>query len=120
MLEKANRLRQRVDILKTTQSGQRINSGSLTGFFLKVDNNDQPKFGYIVSRRIGGSVDRHRVTRQLRHLSYPWVGKLPKTTYLVIRPNTKIEKYESDFNKLLEKIILKSNGSKEVIEKVLF
>ena len=119
MLAKANRLRQRADFLKTTQLGQRFHSGSLTGFFLKVDDSDQPKFGYIVSRRIGGSVDRHRVTRQLRHLSYPWVEKLPKTTYLVIRPNIKIEKYESDFNKLLTKIISKTNGSQEIPEKVL-
>ena len=33
---------------------------------LKVENNPTPQFGFVVSKKIGGAVQRHRVTRILR------------------------------------------------------
>ena len=44
-----------------------------------------PRAGLVVSKAVGGSVVRHRVSRRLRHLLVPRVGELPAGTMLVIR-----------------------------------
>jgi ribonuclease P protein component len=44
-----------------------------------------PRAGFVVSKAVGGSVVRHRVTRRLRHLVQPHLGDLPTGTRLVVR-----------------------------------
>jgi ribonuclease P protein component len=41
--------------------------------------------GFVVSKAVGNSVVRHRVTRQLRHLVRERLGTLPPDCTLVIR-----------------------------------
>ena len=41
--------------------------------------------GFVVGRSVGGSVERHRVTRRLRHLAADRLGYLPEGTALVVR-----------------------------------
>lgn len=41
--------------------------------------------GFVVSKAVGNSVVRHRVTRQLRHLVADRLGTLPPGCTLVIR-----------------------------------
>jgi ribonuclease P protein component len=41
--------------------------------------------GFVVGRSIGGSVVRHRVTRQLRHLMAVQLQDLPSGTDVVVR-----------------------------------
>jgi len=41
--------------------------------------------GFVVSKAVGNSVVRHRVTRRLRHLVAARLGTLPAGTTLVIR-----------------------------------
>jgi len=43
------------------------------------------RVGFVVSRAVGGSVVRHRVTRRLRHLVRPRLAQLPPGTLLVVR-----------------------------------
>ena len=43
------------------------------------------RVGFVVSRAVGGSVQRNRVTRRLRHLCREVVGDLPSGSLLVVR-----------------------------------
>ena len=44
-----------------------------------------PEMGFVVTKAIGGSVDRHRVARRLRHLARPLMADLEPTDRVVIR-----------------------------------
>lgn len=44
-----------------------------------------PRAGLVVSKAVGGSVVRHRVSRRLRHLLAPKLGELPVGAMLVVR-----------------------------------
>lgn len=44
-----------------------------------------PRIGLVVSKAVGNSVVRHRVSRQLRHIAYEYVCNLPATYDVVIR-----------------------------------
>jgi ribonuclease P protein component len=44
-----------------------------------------PRAGLVVSKAVGGSVVRHRVSRRLRHLLAPRLGELPAGSMLVVR-----------------------------------
>jgi len=44
-----------------------------------------PRAGLIVSKAVGGSVVRHRVSRRLRHLLAPRLRELPETAMVVVR-----------------------------------
>ena len=105
MLARANRLTAKADFVTTVRKGRRAHVGALTGFLY---NNTEPhpaRFGFQVSRRVGGSVERHRVVRQLRHLVAPWVGKTPEATMVVIRPDRKVENYSDDIDALMNRLI---------------
>jgi ribonuclease P protein component len=43
------------------------------------------RVGFVVSKAVGNSVVRHRVTRRLRHLMADRIGTLPAGSALVIR-----------------------------------
>jgi ribonuclease P protein component len=44
-----------------------------------------PRAGLVVSKAVGGSVVRHRVSRRLRHLLAPRLGELPAGAMVVVR-----------------------------------
>lgn len=46
---------------------------------------DGPRVGLVVSKSIGGAVERHRVARRLRHASRAVLGTLAPTDQMVIR-----------------------------------
>ncbi len=46
---------------------------------------DGPRVGLVVTKAIGGAVERHRVARQLRHLVYATIAELEPTDRIVIR-----------------------------------
>lgn len=50
-----------------------------------VGSCETTKAGFVVSKAVGNSVVRHRVTRRLRHLVRPRLGTLPAGTALVVR-----------------------------------
>lgn len=85
VLAQTNRLTSHEDFLRVTQSPIRSKTKSLAGYLLTEPNNESPKIGFIVSRAIGGSVKRHRVTRQLRHASKSSLHVLPKSSLVVVR-----------------------------------
>lgn len=46
---------------------------------------DPTRLGLVVSRAVGGSVERNRVKRRLRHLAASRLGDLPAGTEVVVR-----------------------------------
>jgi ribonuclease P protein component len=108
MLAKANRLTTKSDFITTVRKGRRAHVGALTGFLFTSQSESEignpPKFGFQVSRRVGGSVVRHRVVRQLRHLIAPWVPLTPNSTMVVIRPNEKSKDFSHDVDLLMRRL----------------
>jgi ribonuclease P protein component len=44
-----------------------------------------PRIGFVVGRRVGSAVDRHRVARRLRHAARTVVGELKAGDRVVVR-----------------------------------
>ena len=67
------------------RAGTRAASRTLVVHAYRRSTADPARAGFVVGRSVGGSVVRHRVTRQLRHLVAPYLEGLPAGTDLVIR-----------------------------------
>ena len=56
-----------------------------------VDSSDVrvggPRFGLVVSKAVGDSVTRHRVSRRLRHIAANLLGEVGDDVMVVIRAN---------------------------------
>jgi len=107
VLASDNRLTSSADFKKTTQSGARVSTKTLAGYALTEPELTAPKIGFIVSRAIGGSVARHRVTRQLRHLSRENITLLPHNSFVVVRALRQSPDYSSETKTLFEKLSLR-------------
>ena len=107
MLASDNRLTSSADFKKTTQFGARVSTKTLAGYALTEPKLNAPKIGFIVSRAIGGSVARHRVTRQLRHLSRENITLLPHNSFVVVRALRQSPDYSSETKTLFEKLSLR-------------
>lgn len=68
----------------TTRQGRRGSSSRVVMHVHRVDESDV-RVGFVVSKAIGNSVIRHRVTRQLRHIVAAGLPALPAGTRLVVR-----------------------------------
>lgn len=88
MLPAANRLRRAADFTDTTRRGVRASRGPVTavvalpaGPAAAMD----PRIGLVVGKRVGGSVLRHRVSRQLRAAAATVLAELPAGCTVVLR-----------------------------------
>ena len=86
MLPRQQRLAPSVLIKDTIRRGRRSRSGALVVHFLLVPDQEAPsRAAFAVGRSVGNSVDRHRITRQLRAITTPLLHDLPLGTQMVIR-----------------------------------
>lgn len=108
VLAQTNRLTSHEDFLRVTQSPIRSKTKSLAGYLLSQPELNSPKVGFIVSKAIGGSVKRHRVTRQLRHASKAALHVLPKTSLVVVRA-TKSENPAEEIPELFGELNKRAN-----------
>jgi ribonuclease P protein component len=116
VLPAKNRLRTSKDFALTTKTGVRATSLSLV-FYLKTNSNVQtntndssaPLIGLIVNKSVGGSVVRHRVSRQLRHLAATHISNIPAGSRLVIRVLRNQPNYETELNDLMLKVLNKAS-----------
>ncbi|OZM82425.1 ribonuclease P protein component [Pseudonocardia sp. MH-G8] len=94
MLPAGSRLTHRDEFASVLRRGRRSGRSRLV-VHLKCDvgpidgaptnEMSRPRAGLVVSKAVGGSVVRHRVSRRLRHLLAPRLGTLPAGSLLVIR-----------------------------------
>jgi ribonuclease P protein component len=85
MLPTAARLRTPADFQRVTRSGDR---GAAAALVVHVERNggDEPsRAGFVVSKKIGNSVVRHRVVRRLRAVVAERLPEMPVGTALVVR-----------------------------------
>lgn len=114
MLPAKNRLRTSKDFALTTKTGFRATSLSLV-VYLKTNssiqtntsNSSAPLVGLIVNKSVGGSVVRHRVSRQLRHLAATQISNIPSDSRLVIRVLRNQPNYKVELNELMSKVLSK-------------
>jgi ribonuclease P protein component len=86
------RLRRREDFTLVVRRGRRAGRGTLVVHYLPPPAAlvggtalSAPQAGFVVSRAVGGSVERHRVVRRLRHLVRDRLDRLPAGARLVVR-----------------------------------
>jgi ribonuclease P protein component len=98
VLSAANRIRNGKDFARTTSSGVRATSPSLVLYLLTPsDCLTGPQLGLIVNKSVGGSVVRHRISRQLRHLFAKELNTFPANSQIVIRVLKGASEYGVDF-----------------------
>ena len=98
MLPVSARLTSPQDFARTTKSGLRVTTQHFVGYLhiqravinpytQEVINagTDQPRAGLIIGKSVGGSVRRHRVSRQIRHALAPLLPNFPQGSLIVIR-----------------------------------
>jgi len=90
LLPAVARLTRRDDFATAVQRGRRVGRGSVVVHLAHAGATDGstlrgPKVGFVVGRRVGGSVVRHRVQRRLRHLMRSRLAALPADALVVVR-----------------------------------
>lgn len=88
MLPARNRMRRSADFGLAVRSGVRAAQPDLVVHVnrqIHTATGDSPQIGLIVAKSVGGSVDRHRVARKLRHASREVLAELGPTDRVVIR-----------------------------------
>ncbi len=113
MLPKNARLTLSTEFARATKSGTRVTSEHFVGYLYinpASEENNQPKFGLIINKSVGGSVVRHTLARKLRHAAAPQLSKLPNGSLLVIRALAKNSSGEviSEVEKLIVKLLERS------------
>jgi ribonuclease P protein component len=113
VLPKNARITTPVDFSRVTKSGIRSTTESFVGYlYIQPDPTDpQSRAGLIVGKSAGGSVQRHRLSRQLRHLIAPELSKFPDGSLLVIRAlaqKNEATSVENQITKLFSDLLRKS------------
>ena len=86
MLPVSARLTSPQDFARTTKSGLRVTTQHFVGYlYVNPASTDQPRAGLIIGKGVGGSVRRHRVSRQIRHAIAPTLSQFPQGSLIVIR-----------------------------------
>lgn len=88
MLPAAHRLRSPRDFSTTTRAGRSSACGSVVAYVHlapEAADGEPARVGLIVTRAVGGSVERHRVSRRLRAAVRPVVSTLPPGSTVVLR-----------------------------------
>jgi ribonuclease P protein component len=83
VLPRPSRVRRPEDFRRILRRGRKAGRRLLSVHALAHDGTS--RVGFVVGRSVGGSVERHRVTRRLRHLVADRLGYLPEGTALVVR-----------------------------------
>lgn len=76
--------------------------------------NAPAQVGLIISKSVGGSVVRHRVARQLRHIFKDLLGLLPRGAHIVVRalPGSATQNLMKDLHFLVPKVVEKAMATK--------
>jgi ribonuclease P protein component len=90
VLPAAARLTRGEDFRLVTRRGRKAGRATMVVYALVrrevvQTTSAQPVVGFVVSKAVGNSVVRHRVTRRLRHVMRDRLGTLPEHSSLVIR-----------------------------------
>jgi ribonuclease P protein component len=85
VLAKTARLTESGDFARATKSGLRYSTANFVGYLYPTGLNEPARAGLIISKTIGGSVTRHRIARQVRHVLQENYSQLPEGSLVVVR-----------------------------------
>ena len=85
MLPTAARLHAAADFAAAVRRGRRGSSRTVVVHWLSTGRPSGARAGFVVSKKVGNSVIRHRVTRRLRPLVRERLAGLPAGSDLVVR-----------------------------------
>lgn len=88
MLSRTSRLTSPADFQTVMRRGRRAGRRSLVVHLVEPGpspDDRAPRAGFVVSKAVGGAVERNRVKRRLRHLCREELGALPAGSMLVVR-----------------------------------
>jgi ribonuclease P protein component len=91
MLPAAHRLRSAADFQDVIRRGVKASRGAVVVYVLAADERDPSqairpaRVGTVVSKKVGGSVTRHRAARRIRGAAAPLLKDLPTGCRVVIR-----------------------------------
>jgi ribonuclease P protein component len=113
VLPKNARITTPADFSRTTKSGIKATTESFVGYLYiqPAPKDPQSRAGLIVGKSAGGSVQRHRLSRKLRHLIAPELSKFPEGSLLVIRAlaqKSDAASTENQITKLFSDLLRKS------------
>ena len=109
MLPRNARLTSPSDFTRTTKSGIRVTSHNFVGYLhVNATENSQPRAGLIVGKSVGGSVQRHRLSRQIRHGIAPLMQNLPQGSLLVIRALKDSKSVDVEISELINQLLIRS------------
>ena len=90
MLPRSHRLHRSADFATVVRQGARKGRRTMV-VHAHVDSSDVrvggPRFGLVVSKAVGDSVTRHRVSRRLRHIAGELLADVDQDLMVVIRAN---------------------------------
>lgn len=85
MLPARNRMTRSAEFTHTVRYGVRAPQPDLVVHAYRAPSGSQPHIGLIVSKSVGGSVQRHRVARKLRHVARTVIADLDPADRIVVR-----------------------------------
>ena len=106
MLKRENRIRLRKEFAEIKNKGKILYS-PLFGFLTQKENDDQKKFGFIVSKKISKkAVDRNKIRRILSEVVRKNLGKFENGTRIIFLTKKEIlGKKMKEIEKEVEKFI---------------
>ena len=84
MLSASQRLRKSSEISAVLRAGSR-HSSKLVVLHVATTANPDTRVAFAVNKKVGNSVVRHRLTRQLRHSMSLHVNRFPTGSQIVVR-----------------------------------
>jgi ribonuclease P protein component len=84
VLARANRVTRPADFRAAVRRGVRVPTGHTVLHVLRREGGP-PRFGFIVTKAVGGAVVRNRVRRRLRAICYHALDRVADGTDVVIR-----------------------------------
>ncbi|MBY0441930.1 MAG: ribonuclease P protein component [Mycobacteriaceae bacterium] len=85
MLSAHNRMRRSTEFEATVKYGIRATQPDLVVHLLRGRTTGGPRVGLVVSKKVGSAVERHRVSRRLRHVVRAVLRELEPADQVVIR-----------------------------------
>ncbi len=85
MLSRSHRIVTADDFRATTRAGRRVATSSAVVYLRRTDRSVEARFGFVVSKAVGGAVVRNLVRRRLKAIGAGVVAEVPRGTDIVIR-----------------------------------
>jgi ribonuclease P protein component len=85
VLARAHRVTHPDEFRAAVRKGRRAPAEHAVVYRLRTDAADGPRFGVIVSKKVGGAVVRNRVRRRIQSVCADSIGTVPASDTIVIR-----------------------------------